>query len=112
MSLAELRSQLREFRKTTSSPISKMKKADVVLELEKYKKPVPESVIEKPVKEKVVKEKVEKPVKEKVEKPVKEKVVKEKVEKPVKEKVVKDKPVEEKAEVKVSIKSAPRKKKD
>ena len=78
MSLAELRSQLREFRKTTSSPISKMKKADVVLELEKYKKPVPESVIEKPVKEKVVK----------------------------------DKPVEEKAEVKVSIKSAPRKKKD
>lgn len=118
-SLTELRSQLRELRKSSvAKPISKMRKTDIVLELEGHKKkPAKEVESESeqeaviPVVKKVAVKKVavEKPVKAPAKKPV-EKKEKEVAEKPKKEKVVKVKE-EPKAEPKISIKSAPRKKK-
>ena len=124
MSLPDLRKELREIRKTAVRPISKMKKHEVVLELEGHKKPAKkvevesdsESDYETPVvvkkapapkleKPKVEKPKMEKP---KVEKP---KMEKPKMEKPKMEKPKVEKPKAEKVEAKPSIKGAPRKKK-
>lgn len=119
MSLSELRGQLRELRKSASvRPISKMKKHEVILELESHKpkaKPVVEDVESdyeepvEPVKKVAVKKvAVEKPVKAPAPKKVKEEVAEKpkKAPAPKKEKVVK----EEAKPAKVSIKSAPRKK--
>jgi hypothetical protein len=104
MSLAELRSQLREMRKSVPCvPISKMKKHEVVLELEGHKK--------KPAKEEVeIESEVEVPVVKVKKAPApKKEVVEKKAPAPKKEKVVKVK--EEVKEEKISIKALPRKKK-
>jgi hypothetical protein len=108
MSLADLRKELREIRKTAPSvPISKMKKHEVVLELEGHKKtPAKVEVVEEIP---VAKEKKAPAPKKVVEKKVVEEVKEKKAPAPKKEKVVK---VKEEVKVeKVSVKSAPRKKK-
>ena len=66
MSLSEMRASLREIRKSTIVPVSRMKKADVALELERARKRAEKKAEKEPVVEveKVVKAKVEKPVKE------------------------------------------------
>ena len=72
MSLHELRSQLREHRKLAVPPVSRMKKADVVAELErmkvKHEKKVEKELSdeEEDVKRELKKEKVSKKVAEKV----------------------------------------------
>ena len=107
MSLSELRGQLRELRKSSASiPISKMRKTDIVLELEKYK---PAKKVEQleTVQEEIVHEKPVKVVKKAVKEPVKK--AEPKTEKPVKIKKQVEKS-ESTPEQKVSIKSVPRKK--
>ena len=111
MSLADLRKELREIRKTAPSvPISKMKKHEVVLELEGHKKtPAKVEVEEVKIEIPVAKEKKAPAPKKVVEKKVVEEVKEKKAPAPKKEKVVK---VKEEVKVeKVSVKSAPRKKK-
>ena len=46
-SLAELRKELKEFRKSTVHPVSRMKKADLLAELAKHKAVAPVAVADK-----------------------------------------------------------------
>ena len=92
-SLAELRKELKEIRKSTVHPVSRMKKADLLAELSKHKGS--STVVE----EKKAVEKVEKAVKE-VKKAVKKTEVAEKIHEKVAEKVVPIKVPKEKKEPK------------
>lgn len=125
-SLAELRKELKEIRKSTVHPVSRMKKADLLAELAKHRGAEVKAVVE----EKAAVEKVEKAVKE-VKKTVKkaevaeekhEKVVEKiaaiKIPKEKKEKAVKDSGKETeklpaaKKEAPMLSKNMPRKSKD
>jgi len=101
-SLAELRKELKEIRKSTVHPVSRMKKADLLAELAKHRGGEVKAVVE----EKKAVEKVEKAVKE-VKKAVKKTEVAEKTHEKVVEKVAAIKVPKEKKE-----KAAPKAKKD
>lgn len=107
-SLAELRKELKEIRKSTVHPVSRMKKADLLAELAKHRGGEVKAVVE----EKKAVEKVEKAVKE-VKKTVKKvEVAEQKHEKVVEKvaaiKVPKEKaPKKEKKESKKSVDPAP-----
>lgn len=99
-SLAELRKELKEIRKSTVHPVSRMKKADLLAELAKHRGSEVKAVVE----EKKAVEKVEKAVKE-VKKTVKKVEVAEEKHEKVAEKVAaikvpKKTPKKEKAEPK------------
>ncbi len=96
-SLAELRKELKEIRKSTVHPVSRMKKADLLAELAKHRGGEVKAVVE----EKKAVEKVEKAVKE-VKKTVKKAEVAEEKHEKVVEKV---------AAIKVPKKTAPKAKK-
>ena len=53
MSLAELRAELREHRKHVAPPVSRMKKGDVMMELERVRPVVEEPVVAKVAKKAV-----------------------------------------------------------
>lgn len=100
-SLAELRKELKEFRKSTVHPVSRMKKADLLAELARHRGGEVKAVVE----EKKAVEKVEKAVKE-VKKTVKKAEVAEEKHEKVVEKVAAIKvPKEKKA-------AAPKEKKE
>jgi hypothetical protein len=109
-SLSDLRKELREIRKTVVRPISKMKKHEVVMELEGRKKPmkVVEEVESESDSEPVVVKKA--PAPKKVAPAVKAEKVKAPAPAPKKEKAPAVKVEKVKAPVE-KIKSAPRKKK-
>jgi hypothetical protein len=111
MSLADLRKELRDARKAVSSrPISKMKKHEVILELEGHKKkPAKEVESESEVEVEIPVMKSKKEIVKKV--PVEKKVVEKKEEVKEKKAPAPKKVASKKEEVKVekvSIKSAPR----
>ena len=73
MSLSELRAELKNLRKSANPvPASRMKKADVAMEIARLKGVAPPSTPEKEVKPKADKPKAEKPKAEKPKKEVKE----------------------------------------
>ena len=85
MSLAELRNELRELRRGLTTPVSRMKKADVALELERHKVgKASKNVVGKPVKEEDEESVEVKPVKKPATKP-KKVVEEEKTRKPKEE---------------------------
>lgn len=95
-SLAELRKELKDIRKSTVHPVSRMKKADLLAELAKHRGGEVKAVVE----EKKAVEKVEKAVKE-VKKTVKKAEVAEEKHEKVVEKIAAIKVPKEKKEKKV-----------
>lgn len=106
-SLAELRKELKEIRKSTVHPVSRMKKADLLAELAKHRGSEVKAVVE----EKKAVEKVEKAVKE-VKKTVKKVEVAEEKHEKVAEKVAAIKVPKEKKVAPKKEKAEPKAKKD
>jgi len=105
-SLAELRKELKEFRKSTVHPVSRMKKADLLAELAKHKGSSTVAPVTVAVKEEV---KVEAPVKKVAKEVAKEKVAAIKVPKEKKESAPKEKKAAPKAKKETEMPPAAKK---